>query len=169
MISDSERREVARRLRDNANQDWEWVVPWAIFNDAKEHDAPEIQQRLADLIEPSGHECVPGECPINVRHDNDRIDRDALLALADICESTGNMYDSCRSEAVDGALVGLLRETTEFELKDGPYRLKDGPYRQRGAGGEPMDENHFANLIIALAAVYVIGFVVIVLAIYATA
>lgn len=96
-------------------------------------------------------------------------DRDALLELADICESTGDMYDSCRSEAVDGALVGLLRETTEFELKDGPYRLKDCPYHPRCAGGEPMDENHFANLIIALAAVSVIGFVVIVLAIYATA
>lgn len=75
------------------------------------------------------------------------------------CRECGGAF---RSEAVDGALVGLLRETTEFELKDGPYR-------QRGAGGEPMDENRFANLIIALAAVSVIGFVVIVLAIYATA
>ena len=80
MPTDDERREVARRLRDNANQDWEWVVPWAIFNDAKEHDAPEIQQRLADLIEPN---------PDNIRTVSGNIgtvsgiDRDALLVLAD--------------------------------------------------------------------------------------
>ena len=46
---------------------------------------------LADLIKPSGHECVPGECPLNVCHDNDRIDRDALLALADNLNSSASM------------------------------------------------------------------------------
>lgn len=46
----------------------------------------DMLDRLGYLIEPSGHGCVPGECPINVRHDNDRIDRDALLELADDLE-----------------------------------------------------------------------------------
>ena len=90
MPTDEERREVARRLRDNASQDWEWVVPWAIFNDAEEHDAPEIQQRLADLIEPP-HQCpyydsLKHRCSF---HDVPAVDRDALLALADELESEG--------------------------------------------------------------------------------
>ena len=64
MISDEERREVATRLRNNASQDMAWVIPWAVFNDAAEHGAREVMERLADLIEPS-------------------CDRDALMALAD--------------------------------------------------------------------------------------
>lgn len=51
MISNEERRAIAARLRSNACSDWEWVVPWAVFNDAEEHDG-EINNRLADLIEP---------------------------------------------------------------------------------------------------------------------
>ena len=47
--------------------------------------------RIADLIEPSGHECVPGECPLNVRHDNDRIDQERLLALADEMERRADL------------------------------------------------------------------------------
>lgn len=34
------------------------------------------------LVEGVGFECVPGECPLNVRHDNDRIDQERLLAIA---------------------------------------------------------------------------------------
>ena len=92
-ISTDERREVARRLRHA------WVnvpdrdpvrhhlrVLCAIYEAVGvsdgESDAIDLFDRLADLIEPSGHECVPGKCPLNVRHDNDSIDRDALLALA---------------------------------------------------------------------------------------
>ena len=45
-------------------------------------DAVSAWNRRADLIEPSGCECVPGECPLNVRHDNDRIDQERLLAIA---------------------------------------------------------------------------------------
>ena len=80
MPTDDERREVARRLRDNANQDWEWVVPWAVFNDAKEHDAPEIQQRLADLIEPGKPKV---KCVAEVKIEGDKLDEAVHRAMAE--------------------------------------------------------------------------------------
>lgn len=83
MISDDERRAVARRLRGNAAQDMGWLIPWAVFNDAEQHAGEEVVQRLADLIEP------PARCPHYMypccRTDagGDYIDRDTLLVLAD--------------------------------------------------------------------------------------
>lgn len=50
--TDEERRAVAKRLRNNADQNRRWVVPWAVFNDADEHGDIEVHNRLADLIEP---------------------------------------------------------------------------------------------------------------------
>lgn len=97
MPTDNERREAARRLRglEVCELDGEFIdcgeVEGAlglVSDDGVWYEAEGVM-RLADLIEPSGHECVPGECPINVRHDNDRIDRDALLALADEIEFDG--------------------------------------------------------------------------------
>lgn len=86
MATDEERREVAARLRAVAeklgpNMDaHEFAHYTADMLDIGESMTwYEMVLRLADLIEPSGYECVPGECPLNVRHDNDRIDRDALL------------------------------------------------------------------------------------------
>lgn len=70
MITDDERREVAARLRNNALQDMDWMIPWAVFNDAEQHSPEAVVQRLADLIEPS-------------------CDRDALLALADDLDYAG--------------------------------------------------------------------------------
>lgn len=46
-----------------------------------------------------------------------RIDREALLALADICESTGNMYEVLCSESGDGAFYDLFRKISEFDQK----------------------------------------------------
>lgn len=92
MPTDDERREVARRLREcrdirkftetlgfplDVESDWMWS---------------DVTARLADLIDPSDYECVPGECPLNVRHDNDRIDRERLLAIATVMAA-----DSVRS------------------------------------------------------------------------
>ena len=101
MITDDERREAARRLRDKKAECEERGYPWMcddlILALGYDHDyeaGDEIFDRLADLIEPSepsGHECVPGECPLNVRHDGDFIDREALLALADEMEEFGNL------------------------------------------------------------------------------
>ena len=97
MPTDDERRAVARRLREYVDipDDW-WAdtysgfyVEKCVFGDVERHRESELFARLADLIEPSGHECVPGECPLNIRHDNGHIDRDALLALADELDSEG--------------------------------------------------------------------------------
>ena len=101
-MTDEERREVAERLRGDpcdtlipyrtgihfgmgcheaANRFWDMCER---IKSAGDYDiAHSTRSVLADLIEPSGHECVPGECSLNVRHDSDFIDRDALLALAD--------------------------------------------------------------------------------------
>ena len=94
MIDDSKRREVARRLRELDYSDLRESLICA-YLDALGikgyEDWVGIAHRLADLIEPSGHECVPGECPLNVRHDSDFIDRDALLALAEEMEEFRNL------------------------------------------------------------------------------
>lgn len=86
MATDDERREVARRLREAAShyESMERDVDFYPVESAlglkptgETAYTPESVRSLADLIEPSGYECVPGECPLNVRHDNDRIDREA--------------------------------------------------------------------------------------------
>ena len=95
MPTDKERREVARRLRELDYSDLQESLICA-YLDALGIKGYEdwigIAHRLADLIEPSGHECVPGECPLNVRHDNDRTDQERLLAIA-----TTMAADSVRS------------------------------------------------------------------------
>lgn len=40
-----------------------------------------------------------------------------LLELADICESTGNMYEVLCSESGDGAFYDLFRKISEFNQK----------------------------------------------------
>ena len=69
MPTNDERREVARRLRDNAGQKPGWVIPWAAFNDAYEHEGAELLNRLADLIEPEERTChaVRLEVPFDPR------------------------------------------------------------------------------------------------------
>lgn len=101
MATDAERREVARRLRE---------LESCSFDDGEYIDRGEVEgvldlwcddgawyeeegvMRLADLIEPCVHECVPGECPLNVRRDDDPIDRERLLAIATVMAA-----DSVRS------------------------------------------------------------------------
>lgn len=101
MTTDSERREVARRLREYSG--WRKAFHLGRLCAACGIDKSRLMSRttdadaeawahFADLIEPSGHECVPGECPLNVRHDNDRIDQERLLAIA-----TTMAADSVRS------------------------------------------------------------------------
>ena len=105
MISDEERREVARRLREYSGGRKAFhlgrlcaacgIDKSRLMSRTTDADV-EAWAHLADLIEPSGHECVPGECPLNVRHDSDFIDRDALLALADDIDkqTDGSMFDA---------------------------------------------------------------------------
>ena len=95
MPTDDGRREVARRLRGLDYSDLQESLICAYLEALGIEgyaDWVGIAHRLADLIEPSGHECVPGECPLNVRHDNDRIDQERLLAIA-----TTMAADSVRS------------------------------------------------------------------------
>ena len=56
-------------------------------------------------------------CRMGCRAYKPRVDVDMLLELADICESTGDMYAAIHSESVGGALRDLLREMAEFERK----------------------------------------------------
>lgn len=90
MATDDERREVAARLRGGYDVVSDahgrfWLNGTLFGMDITARSEERIRDglaRLADLIEPSGHECVPGEFPLNVRHDNDRIDQERLLAIA---------------------------------------------------------------------------------------
>ena len=109
-ISDTERREVARRLRYDAKGG---ALPYSDFFGAvaydvgveKEHTA--VLNRLADLIEPSEPKV---KCVAEVKVDGERleqlvhdaaveltgIDRDALLALADAMDGHADeMQDGC--------------------------------------------------------------------------
>ena len=100
-VSDDERREVARRLREYSGGRKAFhlgrlcaacgIDKSRLMSRTTDADV-EAWAHLADLIEPSGHECVPGECPLNVRHDNDRIDQERLLAIATVMAA-----DSVRS------------------------------------------------------------------------
>ena len=81
MVTDNERREVARRLREYVDlpDDW-WAdtysgfyVEKCAFGNVERHRESELFARLADLIEPDDHFADTGE----------KVDRDALLALAD--------------------------------------------------------------------------------------
>lgn len=71
MATDDERREVARRLREAAShyESMERDVDFHPVESAlglkptgETTYTPESVRSLADLIEPSGHECVPGKC-----------------------------------------------------------------------------------------------------------
>lgn len=92
MITDEERREVARKLREYVDlpDDW-WAdtysgfyVEKCAFGNVERHRESELFARLADLIEP------PLQCPhyhsdihyCSIHEDIQPIDRDALIVLA---------------------------------------------------------------------------------------
>lgn len=104
MISDAERSKIAQKLREDMelcvsgghycfdSEVIRYLCGVLGFRCSECRKSWKCLETLADLIEPSGYECVPGECPLNVRHDNDRINRDALLALADEIEDNDVTY-----------------------------------------------------------------------------
>ena len=118
MIADSERREVARRLRDKKAECEERGYPWMcddlILALGYDHDyeaGDEIFDRLADLIEP------PTQCPYyrSNRHycsiyDVPSIDRDALLALADEIEADGTDCYTVSTQYVLDEYAQRIRE-----------------------------------------------------------
>ena len=131
--TDDERREVARRLRGDpcdtlipcrtgihfgmgcheaANRFWDMCER---IKSAGDYDiAHSTRSVLADLIEPSGHECVPGECSLNVRHDSDFIDRDALLALADEIEYGASSDDGEYHDLPAVMVAAVARKQMEY-------------------------------------------------------
>lgn len=144
MTNDTERREVARRLRDSAEErmvvkgkgtgnNWSWLYQsifghcMGVAKGAKGRYA-EVVHRLADLIDPSDPKV---ECVAEVKVDGERleelvhdaaaeltgIDRDALLELARICEDTGYMYAKVCVESTNDEFSDLLRSMARVELK----------------------------------------------------
>ena len=89
MVTDNERREVARRLREYVDLPDDWCadtysgfyVEKCAFGNVERHRESELFDRLADLIEPDDHFADTGE----------KVDRDALLRLADEMEEFGNL------------------------------------------------------------------------------
>ena len=92
MISDEERREVARRLREMGEELGSSVLLW--YNIAKilgvrtATDGKTACDMLADLIEPSDH----------IGDSDKMVDRDALLALAEDVA-----YSAAMATAVDAS------------------------------------------------------------------
>lgn len=97
MLTDDERRVVARRLREvmeNRDDGFIDVVESAVFGDDLYHSSESTLERLADLIEPSEPKV---KCVAEIKVDGERleqlvhdaaveltsIDRDALIELAD--------------------------------------------------------------------------------------
>lgn len=128
MISDSERREVARRLRELPDDSTYTDLIGVISDRDGWYAAAEAADRLADLIEPGEPKA---KCVAEVKVDGERleklvhdaaaeltgIDRDALLELARICEDTGYMYAKVCVESTDGAFSDLTRRMARIEWK----------------------------------------------------
>ena len=114
MISDTERREVARRLRELDYSDLQESLICAYLDALGIEgyaDWVGIAHRLADLIEP------PTQCPYyhSDRHHcsayDDVVDRDALLALADEMQRE---LDECVSDhEIAGNLENKIRRIRE--------------------------------------------------------
>lgn len=122
-MTNEERREVARRLSKTRVERYNSILSGIHLGESvgvcaqivspHEDQVRAAADRLADLIEPSGHECVPGECPLNVHHDNDFIDREALLALADEVDSMERVVYHNEVRVSDEALVSITRRIRE--------------------------------------------------------
>ena len=112
MITDDERREVARRLRENAeaHPDMSLILNLAFADDSLKPDGAmewkvtshDAAMRLADLIEP------PTQCPYYHSdrhycsiHDVPAMDRDALLALAEELEDNDVTYSVSTQYVLD--------------------------------------------------------------------
>lgn len=52
MTISKERQEIARRLRDYAGENAEWIAPWAVFHDWNGNNSTLLTNHLADLIDP---------------------------------------------------------------------------------------------------------------------
>ena len=97
VVTDDERRAAARKLRgyvDMPDGWWQETLPQfyiekCIFGDLTRHGEDELFARLADLIEPSEGQNGP-DASVDSGCGT-RVDRDALLALADNLDSSASM------------------------------------------------------------------------------
>lgn len=117
MISNEERRNIAERLRDMDESASVMDMILTIEPDVrKPYTWRDLAERIAYLVEPFGYECVPGECPINVRHDSDRIDRDALIVLArnlDLLALMVNSHELTNTGQIAGACHNIANGIRE--------------------------------------------------------
>lgn len=146
MITNDERREIARRLREIGKYVFCPENVYDLLTDALGVDdfdgTDELFARLADLIEPS-IPADPGEAGLvsvegfirEMRHSTKEeqdlyggmlekmsvelrpVDRDALVELARVCEDMSDMYAEARARLGDDALGGLFLNVAEFEWK----------------------------------------------------
>lgn len=117
MINDTERREVARRLREvNPYRNYSYTIPYHRYTPAAEYLAElagalgyspkndvsrlEFQSRLADLIDPDTTTDTTKTAP-----DTTKCDRDALLELADEMD----MDAGCHAYVDDYEVYGYAR------------------------------------------------------------
>lgn len=110
MIPEAERRDAIDNAKSLARMNFDFhgeSVAKAIGADW-DRDA-ECWRRLGELMEPH-HECVPDECPINVRHDH--VDREALLKLADEMDLDADAVGSS-SPTTSGMLRSRAAEIRE--------------------------------------------------------
>lgn len=106
-ISDTERREVARRLLDYADlpDDWwqetcaEFYVEKCVFGNVDRHSEAELFTRLAYLIKPSDMS--------QDRRDIVACDRDELLALADRMENMAGMGALLTANGLETAAASI--------------------------------------------------------------
>ena len=93
MISDAERREVARMLRELPGDSTYPDLIGVIADRDGWYPAADAADRLADLIEPVERMCLYYDSDTNHCgcYDTRLIDRDALLALAEEMEEFGNL------------------------------------------------------------------------------
>lgn len=142
-MTNEERREVARRLREYVDlpDDWwqetraEFYVEKCVFGDVNRHREGELFARLADLIEPGepNVRCVAeikvdGEQLEKLAHDAavelTGIDRDALLALADEMDRRQRDVATAATDGVVDAwclreYADLIREACGEAVRNG--------------------------------------------------
>lgn len=126
MISDSERREVARRLREYVDipDDW-WAdtysgfyVEKCVFGDVERHRESELFVRLADLIDPDTTTDTTKSPELTTK-----CDRDALLELADEFDGKADYIASC-IESMDGDL-DMHAVEAEAEQREYARRIRE--------------------------------------------
>lgn len=112
MVGDTDRREVARRLRELPGDSTYPDLIGVIADHDGWYPAADAADRLADLIEPVERMCLYYDADTNhCCYDTQLIDRDAMLELADEMESLCGPWSDCGKH-----YAPLIREALGVEL-----------------------------------------------------